>query len=178
MLPKADMMGKVFGRLTVISDETIRPHLTIKWLCRCECGTVKYISGECLRYGNTRSCGCTRYISSAAKLKRHGEASGHQKSPEYGAWTAMKTRCASTLPKTAMYYRNLGVTVCDQWMNSFETFLKDVGRRPSPNHSLDRYPDCHGNYEPGNVRWATAKEQSMNRRSRSTRRLSLRGLSP
>lgn len=62
-------------------------------------------------------------------------------------------------------YGGRGITMCDAWRDSFESFLRDIGPRPSPEHSLDRYPNNDGHYEPGNVRWATRTEQSNNKQS-------------
>ena len=87
--------------------------------------------------------------------------------PEYRAWSSMRRRCKSKSSQYAPYYRDLGITVCTRWDN-YENFLADVGRRPSPNHSLDRYPNQIGNYEPDNVRWATHSEQMSNRRPYKT----------
>jgi hypothetical protein len=77
----------------------------------------------------------------------------------------MKDRCYRT---TARYYEDYGgrgISVFPEWIDSFSAFLTHVGKRPSPRHSLDRYPNNDGNYEPGNVRWATKAEQAANRRS-------------
>lgn len=85
----------------------------------------------------------------------------------------MNSRCSN--PENANYpnYGARGIRVCERWKGSFEAFLADVGRRPSAGHSLDRYPEGSGNYEPGNVRWATSSEQ--NRNLSSNRRVSFRG---
>lgn len=81
--------------------------------------------------------------------------------PEYRAWQGMLNRCRST--KARLYYRygGRGIKVCAKWEKNFAAFLADVGKRPTPNHSLDRI-DNNGNYEPGNVRWATMREQMRN----------------
>ena len=97
----------------------------------------------------------------------HGESSRGPfgLSAEYRVWAGMIQRC--TNPKAASYsrYGAIGVSVCKRWRESFRAFLEDVGRRPTGMHSLDRYPNCTGNYEPGNVRWATTEEQSRNKRN-------------
>lgn len=84
-------------------------------------------------------------------------------SPEYQTWQGMKKRCYN--PKTVKYpsYGGRGITVCEQWKDSFETFFQDMGSRPSAQHSIERINN-DGNYEPKNCRWALAKEQSRNTR--------------
>jgi len=84
--------------------------------------------------------------------------------PEFTAWKNMVQRC--TNPRNPSYHRYgaKGVRICEEW-RIFEKFLADVGNRPGPGYSIDRHPDKNGNYEPGNVRWATASQQSRNRRN-------------
>ena len=101
-------------------------------------------------------------IGNPSKL-RHGHARRGQVTPEFVAWQAMKRRCIDPNHKKFSYYGAKGVSVCPRWMNSFEDFLEDMGPKPSPSHSLDRYPNRHGDYEPENVRWATKAEQFANR---------------
>lgn len=76
----------------------------------------------------------------------------------------MRHRCICPTCAVYPYYGGRGITVCERWQ-SFENFIADMGLRPGPGYSLDRWPDADGNYEPGNVRWATSREQSRNRRS-------------
>lgn len=95
----------------------------------------------------------------AGKRERHGM----NKSPEHRAWVHMKQRCTNTNKREYQHYGGRGIKVCDEWMNSFTAFYNHVGPRPSEKYSLDRI-DVNGNYEPGNVRWATNVEQKENTR--------------
>ena len=98
-------------------------------------------------------------------MKSHGEVklvNGKRvASPEYRTWQMMRNRCLNSRAMDYAYYGGRGITICPEW-NTFAGFLADVGRRPTPLHTLDRInPD--GNYELTNVRWATRKEQARNR---------------
>lgn len=140
--------------------------------CRCDCGTVRTVPIRNLRHGTSQSCGCLRIESTRIAHITHGESS--PSSPEYRAWASMINRChQSSVPKKINNYQNRGIVVCERWRESFDNFLSDMGRRPSEKHSLDRYPNNDGNYEPSNCRWATAKEQSNNRRRRITTKTKL-----
>jgi hypothetical protein len=83
---------------------------------------------------------------------------GDHGSKEWRAWAYMRKRC-----KDKPHYLAHGITVCARWRKSYAAFLSDVGRAPSAAHTLDRFPNPAGNYEPGNVRWATMLEQRHNR---------------
>lgn len=101
---------------------------------------------------------------------KHGYAgrsrSGVKASSEYGTWKAMKRRCTAIRSPDYKWYGARGISVCDRWKNSFPNFLADMGCRPSSKHSIDRI-DNEGDYEPGNCKWSTAKEQARNRRHRT-----------
>lgn len=96
---------------------------------------------------------------------RRGTRPALQHPAEYRTWANMKYRCFNPRAKQWPGYGGRGITVCDRWADSFFAFLADVGPRPSPLHSIDRFPNNNGNYEPGNCRWATSLEQSERKRS-------------
>lgn len=132
-----------------------------RWLCRCECGGLVVVWGSNLRRGITRSCGCLRREVTGRLRFKHGL----HRTPEHIVWAAMRYRCLNPSSSSWKWYGGRGITICDRWRDDFVAFLEDVGPRPSPEHSLDRI-DVDGNYEPGNVRWATPSEQQRNKRRR------------
>ena len=137
------------------------------YICLCDCGNQAKATAHGLRSGRNQSCGCLGKERRLASVTKHGlTPSDHKKwHPLYRTWQAMKQRCYNPLfPKYASH-GGRGIKVCEQWRHDFETFLRDIGTRPSPKHSLDRFPDNDGDYEPGNVRWATPKEQARNCRT-------------
>jgi len=162
-MPKAiDISGKRFTRLVAIAPTNERRGGKVVWSARCDCGRSVRVTGHALVTGNTRSCGCLK-LETTVENGRRNKKHGMHGSPTYRSWSSMRTRCENRNQKGFAYWGGAGVRVCKRW-RSFELFLADMGERPSLHHSLDRYPDPNGNYEPGNVRWATSKEQQHNRR--------------
>lgn len=94
---------------------------------------------------------------------RHGDAQKSGRASEYLSWRELRTRCRNPHNHAYARYGGRGIRVCDRWM-VYENFLADMGRKPSPRHSIDRI-DNDGNYEPGNCRWATSSQQNLNRSS-------------
>lgn len=164
-------LGTRFNRLVIIS--TIVVHEKLRATCKCDCGIVRdgYIVSR-LRSGVVKSCGCLRNQITGLRSLKHGESIIRERrgSVEYNIWKGIKKRC---LDIHNPYYGGRGISICTLWLNSFDEFLKHIGRRPSVRHSVDRFPNANGNYEPGNVRWATYEQQMDNRSN--TRRIQHNG---
>lgn len=129
------------------------------WRCLCDCGNIKDIVSSSLRAGLTRSCGCFYLKCSQDIRKTHGMSG----STEYHSWAAMKQRCYYQGHQEYENYGGRGIAVCEEWLDSFESFLQDMGHKPSEKHSIDRI-DVNGNYCKENCKWSTPKEQAANTR--------------
>jgi hypothetical protein len=170
---RLDLVGKRFGRWTVLRCAASRWNDSC-WLCRCDCGAERVVTGGRLASGRSRSCGCLRGAAVAEKITRHGACASGRAISEYTAWQSLKQRCTDSTRGDFSRYGGRGITVCARWRHSFEAFLDDMGLKPGPEYSIDRI-DNNGNYEPGNCRWATAGEQSSNQWN--NHRLELHGIS-
>lgn len=155
---RTELLDRKFGRLTVKKYGGIRDRVRV-WLCRCDCGMEIVAKGHELKRGNTSSCGCWRSERIAIKATRHGKSYGS----EYHAWSQAKHRCFNKKATNYKDYGGRGITMAPEWVDDFAAFLHHIGMKPTPNHTLDRINNS-GNYEPGNVRWATLSEQQRNRR--------------
>lgn len=157
------MIGKRFGKLTVISAAGRSPRRYILWKCRCDCGRETIVSSHNLRSGNTQSCGCRL----RERTRMLNFVTGQYKSRLYRIWTCMKTRCYN--PNTPQYkdWGGRGITMCDEWRHNFKSFYDwSMSNGYNEHLSIDRINN-DGNYEPSNCKWSTAKEQANNRRAKS-----------
>ena len=160
-----DLTREKFGRLTVIGRAEKRgKHLM--WNCSCDCGGTSVVSSSHLRSGHSKSCGCIRN-EICANRSRENAKHGMWNTPEWNSWKSMIDRCTrQTHPKYDLY-GGRGISVCQEWRDSFELFFSHIGKKPSRGHSIDRI-DTNKGYEPGNVRWADDFQQNNNRRSNVT----------
>jgi hypothetical protein len=131
-----------------------------KVIAQCECGVIKSVMYNYIKSGRSKSCGCY----SIELLKERRIKHSLSNSSEYRSWLSMKTRCTNPNLKQWKDYGGRGITVCPEWLNSFQNFYNDMGKRPD-GKTLDRINNNKG-YEPSNCRWATSKEQTQNRRKR------------
>jgi hypothetical protein len=147
-----EMIGSKFSKLTVISLNSKDKNNQNAWYCRCDCGNTIILNTNTLKRGNTKSCGC---------LRKSNEI---YKSREYSSYKAMKERCNNKNHHAYKNYGGRGISICERWLECFENFYNDMGKRPIAK-SLDRI-DNDGNYNPINCKWSTPAEQNNNKRKK------------
>ena len=158
--PDSSFAGTIIGKLTAVCFIKTSKSQGFIWEFKCECGNVFQTPSSAVRSGKTKSCGCQRHKNYCFRCERHGLYG----TKEYRTWCHIVGRCHNPNNSRWKDYGGRGISVSDNWRNSFLTFLKEMGNAPSPKHSIDRINN-DGNYEFGNCRWATASEQYANKRS-------------
>lgn len=153
-----NLSGLRFGRLLVISVADNRNKMT-RWNCLCDCGKTTVVFGNSLRRGLTQSCGCYKRDWTISQFTTHNKTESH----EYKCWCTAKQRCFN--PHCARYknYGGRGITMCDEWRDSFEQFFLDMGPCPE-GKELDRINN-DGNYEKANCHWTDRKTNMRNRQN-------------
>ena len=162
---REDLTGKKFGRLTVLEYYGNDKYRRAKWVCKCDCGNIKIVRAEYLKNGGIVSCGCYRKERIAECNTTHNLIENHRNT--CCRYYNIISRCHDENDKRYDDYGGRGIKVCDRWRDDIRNFYDDVSKLEhfeEDGYSLDRI-DNDGDYELNNVRWATIKEQNLNKRN-------------
>ena len=157
-------IGTQIGKRTILAVVQVigkKPHLRV----RCECGREDVVAKAALKSGMANQCKDCQAKKTGIRSTTHGFSPRGKRTPAYYSWMSMRGRCLCPTYTNWRLYGGRGITICSRWqgVQGFENFVSDMGERPE-GKTLDRFPNVNGNYEPGNCRWATPKEQVANQR--------------
>lgn len=153
---KLNLVGRKFGKLTVISASNKTESSPYYWNCRCECGNEAAVIVASLMRGATRSCGCGMHC-------HHVKTHGAKNTPLYSRWRGVLTRTSNRNHHSFHAYGGRGISVCERW-HKFENFRDDMGETFETHLEIERI-DVGGDYSPENCKWATKAEQGLNQRT-------------
>lgn len=185
-----DAVGKKINKWTILEEVPREKGKKKEFICRCDCGTVAKKKSYEVYSGHTTNCGCVRREKNVKRNKskkqkeavkkawverRGGEEKNLKDNPEYSSWAHMKYRCYNKNCKQYKDYGGRGIKVCDRWLDSFQNFFKDMGRRPEGNYSLERVDNNKG-YSPDNCVWADRITQRNNQRKRKNSTTGIEGV--
>jgi hypothetical protein len=165
----ASVVGQRFGRYVIQSEAAPerRPNNrgnVRRVVALCDCGNERTVHLQNLTSGKSQSCGCLSAEVTSIRETVHGDTG----SAEHACWSGMIQRCENPNVENWHRYGGRGIMVCERWRVSYASFLADMGRKPSPDHSIERI-DNNGDYDPQNCKWATAEEQRLNQRPRKAK---------
>ncbi len=159
------MIGQRFGMLRVV-ERAGSQNRKKTWRCLCDCGGESVTTTGNLNSGNSKSCGCEKRDAMVRARITHGQSSREKRTRAYSAWANMLNRCENKTDAKYPRWGGRGIKVCKRW-EAFENFYADMGDPPN-NYSLDRINN-DGDYKPTNCRWASAYQQTHNRRKQLKR---------
>lgn len=163
-----EFIGKKFNRLLLLQElptiKTSGGNSKRIGSFECDCGVVKSIEIQSVIHNITNSCGCLNKEIATKRAKERNYKHGEAKSSEYNAWRSMKKRCLNPKNFHFKHYGGRGIKISDEWVNSFENFINDMGKKPSKEYSLERLEN-NGNYTKENCIWATKMQQCQNQRT-------------
>lgn len=156
MPKKVDLSFQRFGLLVVQKEVENRKRY---WLCKCDCGNFKEVMSSNLKSGDIQSCGCLRKKTARERATKHKGCG----SLEYEIWCSIKQRCFNPNSKAYPNYGGRGITMWADWIEDFQSFIDYIGEKPYKSASIER-KNNNGNYEPGNIIWASRYTQARNTR--------------
>lgn len=168
---KRDLAGETVGHWRVLAEYGRNAYGAVLWLCVCACGTRRTVVSSSLVNGKSTNCGCVQKQKNTVRSTKHGL----HHTPERAVWSAMKQRCSNPKVPSYPYYGGRGIKVSPEWQDSFAAFIRDMGRRPSAAHTLERLDNSKG-YCKENCAWVSRTDNNRNKRTYRTNNTGVSGI--